>query len=367
MAQEKKELRVAAAKGDINQVKILLKNISTNGINIDEKSTNGKTALHWACEKVATVVGPIEENNHVKIIFELIKANANENLRDQQGKLAYEYLSQNLSDKTNRQNFIFIAQNLIHIKTSKLNLSLIPDVERKKQIIAFNNIISKRFIEILISVFSNNGIFSKLSKEPSSIKIIDLACGQPPVIGIDLFFRVFYGSIPRYYGVDINASQIEHNKKLYDKYENFTFIEASAIDLDQLRYILVHNLFDIGLFDIGILRNGNFTDKEHVKLFNQMLTISLPTLLKPQGSIIATSYSPQEIEVIKTLLKVDSLPSDSENEAYYSSGKFNNPSQIEVLDAKSNQTVPTDPDQFFLRVTSNPPQNVNVVKMGNLK
>jgi ankyrin repeat protein len=99
-------LRKRAAKGDAIAVKkILNENKNNSSFDINEQSSNGNTALHWACLRAVEIDSGYSEK-YSKTIQCLIQGGADHLIENKSGKRPYHFLQEMQIKVTRTENFL---------------------------------------------------------------------------------------------------------------------------------------------------------------------------------------------------------------------------------------------------------------------
>lgn len=343
-------LRKHAAKGEFEKVQEILDGNRNNGssrFNIDSQSSNGNTALHWACFKAVEIY---EGNSadYSKTIQLLIQYGAN-------------YLSVNKIKKKPCDLFRESDEylNSLHaglIKEGSCYFSLMHSILKKecKKITLPSELEGESAIATgLYSIIDGLKLIEFFPKKEheDSFTILSLACGiSNEILPLILYFQHHNKKI-NYIGIDNNNAIIEDNRARYKAYENVRFFCADASNSSEMSVIIPSHAIDF-----GIMRNGDFTEsngRQHI--FCQIVNQVFPKLIKPDYPILMTFQTEYELNIcnIKTQL--------NHNFRKFRKGNFfDNGKRCSFSTQRGNESILTYPDRYSFILNLDPkPANQN--------
>lgn len=280
------KLRQAAAKGQLEEVKTLLK----NPVDINEQSANGNTALHWAVKKYGECKEEPLKTSYKDIINLLIASGADDTVLNGDKCSIYHLAIQIKTHAENQGAFVWWLADCAFAKEIERIFSDDPDMkaEHLKALqgqcaIFFTHLMMLPMAQAILRYF----------KEEKIVEIISLGAGLcVDAIALMKFAKLF-GKEIRYYAVDIN---VKETKKISTKYPNHVIpIKVDATDIAAL-----HTKLERKKFSFGLLRNPDFTqDNGRLALFQDMLNVSLAECLKDNGIFLSTFGQQKELENFK--------------------------------------------------------------------
>ncbi|WP_342228178.1 hypothetical protein [Rickettsiella endosymbiont of Rhagonycha lignosa] len=286
-------LRRHAAKGELEKVQdILNRNKINPNFNINAQSSNGNTALHWACSKAVENANGYSKE-YSKIVQLLIQDDADHRIKNKLGQIPLDFLQglhvtvpgpEGSSHKGSTENscyFEFISA-LLRKECVKITLPEELEGELAGETAFYFIIDSLKLADFLPP-----------DEQQETVTILSLACGiSTEILPLMLYFQYQNKKI-NYVGVDNNDAIIEDNKKRYAAYENIQFICADAANLDEITTQIVPNSIDM-----GILRNGDFTElRNRQNIFCQIIDEIFPNVLKPNFPLLVSFQTKQELEI----------------------------------------------------------------------
>lgn len=145
----------------------------------------------------------------------------------------------------------------------------------------------------------------------SCLNVLSIACGWEPIElqALKQFFNKHNLSF-NYLGTDIDSTNIDGCKKKYSSEKNAKFVCLDSVDHEQLSTILKEQ--DMQDIHLVIARHPVFV-LDDIKCFNSFTKIfnkTIPTLLKPGGSLLVSIYNDTECEQFIDVMKAvtDSKP-----------------------------------------------------------
>ncbi len=286
-------LRRHTAKGESQHVqKILNRNKTNLNFNINAQSSNGNTALHWACLNARELHQSLSEK-YSEIIRLLIENGADHQIKNKSGKIPYNFLqgmhveltgaeaSSSQKQAENSCYFSFIT-TLLRSQCSKITA---PE-ELKGELAA-----EVTFYYIIDTLKLSD--FFPLNQQQEELTILSLGCGiATEIIPLMMYFQYQNKQI-NYIGVDNNNVLIDDNKRRYVAFENVKFICADAANLDEITtHITPHSI------DMGILRNGDFTEiYNRQKIFCKIVDEIFLNVLKPNLPLLVSFGSKEELDL----------------------------------------------------------------------
>lgn len=289
-------LRKHAVIGDFQQVQEILNRNKTNrNFNINAQSSNGNTALHWACLDAKKYHKGFSEK-YCKIIRLLIENGADSFLKNKLGALPLDFLqgmhvevsgSKDLSSQNQDKDscyFAFITA-LLRRQCEKITTSEELEGELAGETAFYFIIDSLKLVRF----------FPKVDPSQEKITILSLACG----IATEIFpLMIYFQSQNKqlnYIGIDNNEEIIKDNIQKYAAFENVKFICADAANLSEITTHIAPNSIDM-----GILRNGDFTETHNrQKIFCKIIDEIFPSLLKPDFPLLVSFQTETELQICK--------------------------------------------------------------------
>lgn len=329
-------LRKYAAGGKCDAIReILNKNKHNVHFNINAQSSNGNTALHWACFNAIEIhKGHSEKYNET--IRLLIRHGASHLVKNNSGKIPHDIL-QDLHVNVSAEDlknlplegscYLTLMQELLKKECKKItSAEELP-----------GELASATAFHFIIGSLKLFDFFPTQNRYQETFTILSLACGiSSEIIPLIMYFQYQNKKI-NYIGIDNNRDIIEDNKARYANFENVEFICADASNFDE-----ISNQIPLYSIDLGIMRNGDFTEhKNRQSLFCKIIDRIFPCLIKPDCPLLLTFQTQQELEVCSN--KTQMLQK-------FTKFKKNNFCDIDKLCSFSaqhlNQTVITYPDRF---------------------
>lgn len=343
-------LRRYAAGGKFESVlEILNKNKHNFNFNINAQSSNGNTALHWACYKAMEKQAGYSRE-YSQIIRLLIQKGANYLLKNKNEKIPHDFLKQMVHDEHKSERSFSSNIN----ETISCYLTLISSLLKIEcmKIASSEELESELALEtafhVILDALKLFRFFPGESKDQESFTILSLACGiSSEIIPLITYFQYFDKKI-NYIGIDNNSTIINDNKMRYASFENVEFICADASDLSEIKTKIP--LYSI---DLGILRNGDFTEHHGRKLiFSKIIDRIFPSLIKPNYPLLASFQTEYELNFCKTNTKILHNFKKFEPNNFCDVGRF-----CYFFAQYQNQTVVSNPDRFSVILNSDkPPQ-----------
>lgn len=291
--EEELLLRKKAAEGMFSLVeKILNKNKSNPKFNINAQSSNGNTALHWACLNAAELHDGYSEKYN-RTIRLLIHFGADHLVKNNDGKIPNNFLQCLHTGVFNTEN-----SKEILLKNS-CYLGLIEELLKKecKKVTSAEELsgelASATAFHVIISSLKLFDFFPTENNQQETFTILSLACGtSSEIIPLILYFQHHNKKI-NYVGIDNNRDIIEDNKARYANFKNVEFFCADASNLNGISTRTApHSI------DLGILRNGDFSEhKNRRPAFCRMVDQVLPNMIKPDYPLLITFQTHYELEV----------------------------------------------------------------------
>lgn len=286
-------LRRHAAKGESQQVQEILNRNKTNlDFNINGQSSNGNTALHWACLNARELHQGVSEK-YSEIIQSLIENGADHRLKNKSGKIAHDFLQGTHVKLSGSDNSLVKSQN-----SDSCYFSFITTLLRSQcsKITAPEELKGELAAEVtfyyIIDTLKLSDFFP-LNQQQEELTILSLGCGiATEIIPLMMYFQYQNKQI-NYIGVDNNKALIDDNKRRYAAFENVKFICTDAANLDEITtHITPHSI------DMGILRNGDFTEiYNRQKLFCKIVDEIFPNVLKPNLPLLVSFGSKEELDL----------------------------------------------------------------------
>ena len=278
-------LRKHAAKGEFEKVQEILdkkRNDGSSGFNIDSQSSNGNTALHWACFKAVEIYNKGNYIDYSRTISLLIEYGANYLSVNKIGKKPCDLLRKKDDEYFNSVNYI----SLIHSILKKECQKIASPSELKGE-----SAIATSFYSI-IDPLKLVEFFPKKEHE-DSFTILSLACGMSnEILPLIVYFQHQNKKI-NYIGIDNDRAIIEYNKARYKAYENVRFFCADASNPSEMSVIIPSHSIDF-----GIMRNGDFTEGNgRQPIFFQIVNQVFPKLIKPGHPILMTFQTEYELNI----------------------------------------------------------------------
>ncbi|TLY47244.1 MAG: methyltransferase domain-containing protein [Gammaproteobacteria bacterium] len=285
-------LRRCAAKGDFQQVQEILNRNKTNpDFNIDAQSSNGNTALHWACFYAKELHQGFSEK-YSEIIRLLIENAADHQVKNKRGKIPPDFLQgmhENVPKDFSSQDqiqdscYFSLIQTLLRLQCVKIT---IPE-ELKGELAHATTFY---FIIDSLKLFD---FFPPINDPQKTITVLSLGCGISSEIFPLMMYFHYQNKQVNYIGIDNNKALIEDNKRRYAAYENIKFICADATNLDEIN---IH--IDPNSIDLGILRNGDFSELwKRQKIFGKIIDEIFPCVLKPNFPLLLSFQTREELEI----------------------------------------------------------------------
>jgi hypothetical protein len=277
------KLRQASAKGDLDTVRFLLQN-HRDAIDINGKSTNGNTALFWACLHSLDAQNQ-KKINYQTIIIELLQADASDvvigvNKNGDQIPL--------LSLISQSKDTPFLIKVLILLaKKAHIDLAKEENYEQFAQI----------SVHFFLCVFRLN-VHSHLPKD-DIVRVLSLGAGE--CVDAFILMKLFqtFGKSMVYYGIDnLPCSDFLYSSSLERAFpKNIHMIEADANNLPLLR----ENLGGLS-FNFGLLRNPDFTyTGRRIDVFSGMISDIYPAFLENASPFLVTIGSEFEFINFRSL------------------------------------------------------------------
>ncbi|MEN9446802.1 MAG: hypothetical protein RJA25_91 [Bacteroidota bacterium] len=343
-------LRKHAAKGEFEKVQEILdgnRNSGSSRFNIDSQSSNGNTALHWACFKA----------------IEIHKGNSADYSKTIQLLIQYgvDYLSVNKLGKKPcdlfREGDEYL--NSLHaglIKEGSCYFSLIHSILKKEcqkitspSELEGESAIATGFYSIIdgLKLFE----FFPQKKHEDTFTILSLACGiSNEILPLIVYFQHQNKKI-NYIGIDNNSAIVEDNKARYKAYENVSFICADASNPSEMSAIIPpHSI------NFGIMRNGDFTEsngRQHI--FCQIVNQVFPKSIKPDYPILMTFQTEYELNICNEKTQLN------DNFRKFRDGNFfDNGKRCFFPTQRGNDLILTYPDRYsFILNLDQEPTNQN--------
>jgi|GEM_PF-1077543 len=305
------QLRIAAANGNYAEVdKLLTLHEKTGEIRINERSSNGNTALIWAMVKRAELqaISPKHEKikDYDKIIIKLIRSGADDTLKNNFGISAYSYfLNSSIASLTSDS----VSLLLLYEMSKAAFENEIKNLENKT---THSAIYAKYFVQLILLKASD---YVKNLHKP---KILSLGSGLClDALAIIKYMQLFNKEV-EYVGVDTDENLIALCSSLFaDKPIKLFF--ADATDVKHLKQKLPHTKFDFGL-----LTNGDFSStfiNGREKIFKAMVDETFPELLTNDAPLLLTFGAQTEIQCFSK--------SECMRKNYYYKSENNNFSTLE--------------------------------------
>ena len=284
-------LRQEAAKGNYKKVKeILERNKGADSFDVNGGSSNGNTALHWACAKVMETKQGLSER-YAKTIRLLVQYGADHLIENKFGQNPRDFFpdgggfrnSSHTSRQLKSSGYLALINALLEIECIKITSPEERECELK---------IETSFY-LILDELKPIDFFSSENKQQDTFTVLSLACGlSMEILPLIMYFQ-YQNKKVKYIGVDINSDIIEDNKARYNAYENVNFICADASNLDEINTIVASSSIEM-----GIIRNGDFTESNGRKdIFCKMVDQILPRLLKPDAPLLMTFQTEHELNI----------------------------------------------------------------------
>lgn len=332
-------LRRSAAGGQFEVVqKILDRNKpgDVNFFNVNSGSSNGNTALHWACSKVMEKSKGYS-SEYSQIIQSLVRYGADHLKENNAGKRPRDFFiegsdsgainSFTIGGTIKDSSYLALIQALLEKECMKITS---PEELQGELAIATS-------FYLIIDGLKLVDFFPPETKQKDTFTLLSLACGlSTEILPLMLYFQ-YQNKKVNYVGIDTNRHVIEDSKARYQAYENVDFICADASNLAEVSAIT--SLYPI---DMGMLRNGDFTEQNGRRgAFCKMINRVLPNLLKPNYPVLITFQTKYELDVCikKTQLNLNFKKFKSNN--FCDTGKL-----CFFLSQDEDDTVVTYPDRF---------------------
>lgn len=288
-------LRQQAAKGKFNAVqKILNENRSNSSFNINAQSSNGNTALHWACLKSVEINKGYSKkySNTIKL---LIQAGSDYRIKNNLGENPYHSLKEVQIAVSRSENFLMdedsgekdfcyftLLNELLRIECAKITSPSELEGELASAT-AFHYILDS------LTLFD---FFPEEDAHQDTFTILSLACGRSnEILPLIMYFQHQNKKV-NYIGIDNDSAIINKNKIRYADYENVAFICADASNLDEVKAHVSQSV------DLGIMRNGDFTQhNDRQNIFFKIVDRVLPNVIKPEHPLLMTFQTEDELNI----------------------------------------------------------------------
>ncbi|EDP46070.1 hypothetical protein [Rickettsiella grylli] len=338
-------LRQFSASGQFeNVLKILNKNKRKSTFNINAQSSNGNTALHWACCKA------IEKekgytSDYSKIIRLLIEHKADYLIKNKCGKIPYDFLKHMPLDEHRGQTkrsgilnenvscYFALINSLLKIECMKTMFSS-----------EFESALSlTTFFHVILDSLELFRFFPDESKEQETFLILSLACGvSTEVLPLIIYFQ-YQGKKIHYVGIDNNSAVIQDNRLRYANFENVEFICADASNLNEIT-----NKIPLYSIDLAILRNADFTEyQKRQSIFCKIVDQVIPHFMKPNSPLWISFQTEYELNFCKTKTKI------CQNfKKFHANNLCDTGEMCNFFTQHKNRTVVNHPDRFSIILNS---------------
>ncbi|MEN9471652.1 MAG: hypothetical protein RL214_1008 [Pseudomonadota bacterium] len=340
-------LRQEAARGDYKKVKAILdrnKERNADSFNINSCSSNGNTALHWACSKfIEQKVKGSEEKEHPKVIALLIKCGADHNIKNKSSKKPFNLLAIN-TPENHSQTGATAGDIDIFSLINILSKAKIEKMVFQSEKLSGESPLATRFHSIIDDLKLMEFFPLEVVKKPGAFTILSLPCGlSSEIVPLLNYFKPFIPNKSiKYIGIDQNSSTIEYNKAKYEAYENVSFICADASDHKAIRKKIAASSIDI-----GIVRNVNFTKNKDN--FCIIINKVLPDLIKPGCPLLMTFQKREELNKCNEETELSSnFGKLARGKNYYESDEASYISAERI----ENITLTLDPDRYGIILNS---------------
>lgn len=283
-------LRQHAAKGDFEAVQAILDRNKENADFINSASSNGNTALHWACSKIMERKQGRSEK-YAKTIRLLVQYSADHLIENKFGQKPRDFFvegggfrnSLHTSKQLKNSGYLALINALLEVECMKITSPEERECELKIETSFYLIIDELKLIDF----------FPLEIKQQDTFTILSLACGlSMEILPLIMYFR-YQNKKLTYIGIDINNDIIEDNKARYNAYENVNFICADASNLREIGTIVASSSIDM-----GIVRNGDFTESNGRQgIFFAIADRTLPSLLKPDAPLLMTFQTEHELNI----------------------------------------------------------------------
>ena len=287
-------LRRHAAKGESQQVQAILNRNKTNlDFNINGQSSNGNTALHWACLNARELHQGVSRK-YSEIIQSLIENGADHRLKNKSGKIAHDFLQGMHVKLSGSDNSLVQSQN-----QDSCYFSFITPILRSQcsKITTPEELPGELAAEVtfyyIIDSLKLFNFFPLVNQQQQKLTMVSLGCGiATEILPLMMYFQ-YHNKRINYVGIDNNNALIEDNNRRYAAFENVKFICADAANLEEITtHIPPHSI------DMGILRNGDFSEiYDRRKLFCRIIDEIFPSILKPNLPLLVSFGSKKELDV----------------------------------------------------------------------
>lgn len=287
-------LRRQAAEGNFQQVQEILDRHRINPyFNINAQSSNGNTALHWACLNAKALHKGFSKKFSETIRL-LIENAADHLVKNKLGKVPYDFLqglhteimgSEKLSPEKLRENscYFSLVYSLLKKECTKITT---PEELTDELAIEFT-------FYFIIDSLKLVDFFPSAVSQQETISVLSLGCGlATEILPLIMYFK-YHNIKLDYIGIDNNEKIIEENVQRYSAFENVKFIYADAANLDE---ILTHIAPES--IDMGILRNADFTElRNRQKIFGNIIDTIFPSVMKPSFPLLVSFQTKVELEI----------------------------------------------------------------------
>jgi ankyrin repeat protein len=343
-------LRRYAADGEFNAVQEILnknKNKKNSCFNINAQSSNGNTALHWACFNAKENHGGYSEAYNETIRL-LIQSGASHLIKNKCGKIPHDFLQDlhvNVDRSTLPQElrekiscYFTLVNELLKIECTKITSS--EELE--------GELASATAFHFIISSLKLSEFFPPENNHQNTFTILSLACGiSTEIIPLIMYFQ-YQNKKVNYIGIDNNRDVIDDNKNRYRDFKNVKFICADASNLDEIT-----NKVALEPIDLGILRNPDFTKHNNrQRTFCKIVDQIFPCLIKTNCPLLITFQTKDELDICSNETELH------ENFIQFKPKNFCDVGKLCSFSAQyQNETVITYPDRFSAILNLNKPNN----------
>lgn len=289
-------LRQNSAKGEFKEVQEILNRNKTNlDFNINSQSSNGNTALHWACSYASAKTLQLgHPEKYSEIIRLLIENGADHQIKNKSGKIAHDFLqglhfelseSKNSPVQIQKKDscYFTLISTLLRRQCSKITTPEVLTGELTAEVTFYYIIDSLKLFNF----------FPSINQQQQELTIVSLGCGiATEILPLMLYFQYQNKQI-NYWGIDNNNAVIEENNRRYTAFKNVKFICADPANLDEITtHIPLHSI------NLGILRNGDFTEIfNRQKLFCKIVDEVFPSILKPYYPLLVSFGSRDQLDL----------------------------------------------------------------------
>ena len=334
LQSEELSLRNHAARGEFEEVQeILDRNNGSSKFNINSQSSNGNTALHWACFRAMEIYKGNSEA-YSKTIQLLIKYGADFLVENKEAKKPCdffrnddEYLNPfNLGVNLKSYCYFNLTHSILEIECKKITSQSEHEGESAIASSFYSIIDGLKLIEF----------FPKKEHE-DTFTILSLACGiSTEILPLIIYFQHKNMKV-NYIGIDNNSAIIEDNKARYTAYKNVRFICADASNPNKMSEIIPSHSIDF-----GIMRNGDFTKGNgRQPIFFQIVNQIFPNLIKPKYPLLMTFQTEYELNICSKKTQLN------DNFRKFRGGNFfDNNKRCVFPTQRGGETILTYPDSY---------------------